>query len=216
MLAALLLVGLPVAVINPRQGRDFARASGRLAKTDAVDATVLAHYVEAFQPAVYTLPTQDAQALRAVVERRRQLVEMQTAEQQRLQQARVAVVQARIQRHLAWLKTELTDVARDPAPAGGSQSHLASAGSPVDQHPRCGAAHPQANRGFGRRGPAQPGQWDQPARPPPGVGQTRRGARHALHGDAGRHPLESGDRRVLPAVAGSGQIGEGGAGGESA
>jgi len=113
VLAALLLVKLPVAVINPRQGRDFAKASGRLAKTDAVDAAVLAHYAEAFQPAVYPLPTEDAQALRAVVERRRQLVEMQTAEQQRLKQARVAVVQERIRTHLAWLKTELDDVARD-------------------------------------------------------------------------------------------------------
>jgi len=113
VLAALLLVGLPVAVINPRQGRDFAKASGRLAKTDAVDAAVLAHYAETFRPAVYTLPTEDAQALRAVVERRRQLVEMQTAEQQRLKQARVAVVQERIRRHLAWLKTELQDVATD-------------------------------------------------------------------------------------------------------
>ena len=113
VLAALLLAHVPVAVINPRQGRAFAKASGRLAKTDAVDATVLAHYAETFTPAVYRLPTEDAQALRAVVERRRQLVEMQTAEQTRLQQARVAVVQERIRSHLAWLKTELADVARD-------------------------------------------------------------------------------------------------------
>jgi transposase len=107
--AALALAGLRVAVVNPRQVRDFAKATGRLAKTDAVDAAVLAHFAQALQPTAHPLPDTAAQALSALVERRRQLVTMLTAEKNRLQQA-LPTVRAKIAAHIAWLEEALADV----------------------------------------------------------------------------------------------------------
>lgn len=77
---ALATEGLPVAVVNPRQVRDFARATGRLAKTDALDAQLLAQFAEAVRPACRPLPDTSTQQLAALITRRRQLVEMLTAE----------------------------------------------------------------------------------------------------------------------------------------
>jgi transposase len=107
--AALALAGLQVAVVNPRQVRDFAKATGRLAKTDAVDAAVLAHFAQALQPPAHPLPDAQSQALAALVERRRQLVNMLTAEKNRLQQA-LPAVRAKIAAHIAWLEQALADV----------------------------------------------------------------------------------------------------------
>jgi transposase len=67
--------GLPVAVVNPRQVRDFARATGRLAKTDAIDARVLAHFAELIQPDTRPLPDAQSRELMALVRRRRQIIE---------------------------------------------------------------------------------------------------------------------------------------------
>lgn len=78
----------PVALINPRQGRDFAKASGYLAKTDTIDARVLAHFGEAIQPKVLAIESEESRQLGELVSRRRQLVEMQTAEKNRLARAR--------------------------------------------------------------------------------------------------------------------------------
>ena len=85
--AALAGASLPVAVANPRQARDFARATGKLAKTDALDARTLAHFAEAVRPPARPVPDVEAEALGAVLARRRQLVEMRTAEQNRLHTA---------------------------------------------------------------------------------------------------------------------------------
>ncbi|MDC0831830.1 transposase [Geitlerinema sp. CS-897] len=74
---------LPVSLINPRQGRDFAKATGRLAKTDAIDAQTLAHYGEAMKPKILAASSQESRQLRELMSRRRQLVEMQTAEKNR-------------------------------------------------------------------------------------------------------------------------------------
>jgi transposase len=82
--SALATAGLPVVVVNPRQVRDFAKASGRLAKTDALDAQVLAQFAEVMRPQPRPLPDADTRALAAVLTRRRQLVEMLTAEKNRL------------------------------------------------------------------------------------------------------------------------------------
>ncbi|MGH7629719.1 MAG: IS110 family transposase, partial [Gemmatimonadales bacterium] len=87
LVALLADAGLPVVIVNPRQVRDFARALGRLAKTDAIDAQVLALFAERVRPAVRPLPDAAAQALGALVARRRQLVEMLVAEQHRLARA---------------------------------------------------------------------------------------------------------------------------------
>lgn len=83
--------GLPVAVVNPRQVRDFARSTGQLAKTDKIDAGVLAAFAKAVQVEVRPLPDREARALQAVVSRRRQVVEMLTAERNRLYLADKAV-----------------------------------------------------------------------------------------------------------------------------
>jgi len=84
--AALAAAGLPVVVVNPRQVRDFAKATGQLAKTDRIDAGVLALFAERVRPAVRPLPNEDAQELDAVLTRRRQLLETLTAERNRLGQ----------------------------------------------------------------------------------------------------------------------------------
>lgn len=85
--AALQIAGLPTAVVNPRQARDFAKATGRLAKTDRLDAQIIAAFAEAVQPEPRPLPDAEAEALHALVTRRRQLVEMLAAEKNRRAQA---------------------------------------------------------------------------------------------------------------------------------
>ena len=84
---ALAAAQLPVVVVNPRPVRDFAKATGILAKTDALDAQMLAHFAEVIQPTLRPLPDEQTQALAALVMRRRQLVDMLTAEKNRLRQA---------------------------------------------------------------------------------------------------------------------------------
>jgi transposase len=101
---------LPVAVVTPRQGRDFARASGRLAKTDRLDAPVVAHFGQALRPTPRPLPDAAAVAWAALVERRRQLVALRTAEENRLGATRVALVRTRIQAHLEWLESALREL----------------------------------------------------------------------------------------------------------
>ena len=86
--AALAACELPVVVVNPRQMRDFARSAGQLAKTDRLDAQVLAHFGEALQPTPRPLPDAQTQALAALLTRRRQVVAMITAEKNRLHAAR--------------------------------------------------------------------------------------------------------------------------------
>jgi transposase len=97
---------LPVVVVNPRQVRDFAKATGRLAKTDAMDAKVLALFGEAVKPEVRSLPDPTAKALQALVDRRRQIIEMLTAERNRLALAQGAVKKD-LQAHIDWLMSRL-------------------------------------------------------------------------------------------------------------
>ncbi len=106
--AALGAAGLAVAVVNPRQVRDFARATGRLAKTDRLDAQVLAHFAHAVQPTPRPLPDAQTQELAALLTRRHQLMQMLTAETNRLATTR-APVRERVQEHILWLKQELGD-----------------------------------------------------------------------------------------------------------
>src|SRR5438045_282859 len=80
LVGALAAAGLPIVVVNPRQVRDFAKATGRLAKTDRLDAEVIAHFAEAVHPEPRALPSADAQALGELVTRRQQLIEMRSAE----------------------------------------------------------------------------------------------------------------------------------------
>ncbi|MCH7713746.1 MAG: IS110 family transposase [Chloroflexi bacterium] len=106
--------GLPVAVVNPRHVRDFARAAGQLAKTDSLDAHVLAHFAEAMQPKPRDLPDASAQELRALVARRRQLVEMTTAEKNRMRTA-TPRVRTKVQEHVRWLEDSLKELDKDLA-----------------------------------------------------------------------------------------------------
>jgi transposase len=101
--------GLPVAVVNPRQVRDFARATGRLAKTDAIDARVLAHFAELIQPHVRPLPDAQSRELMALVARRRQLIEMLTAESNRYGRA-AAMLNRGIAAHIRWLRKQLGEL----------------------------------------------------------------------------------------------------------
>lgn len=99
--------GLPVVVANPRQVRDFARGLGILAKTDAIDAMVLARFAEKIDPPVRNLPDAQAQALADLLARRRQLVELRTAEKNRLQQASALRIRASIRAVLATLDAQI-------------------------------------------------------------------------------------------------------------
>lgn len=107
--AELAAAGLPVAVVNPRQVRDFARAGGRLAKTDAIDARVLAHFAELMQPPERPLPDAQGRAFMALVARRRQLVETLTAESNRRARAPKCVRRG-IVANVRWLKKQLTEL----------------------------------------------------------------------------------------------------------
>jgi transposase len=103
---------IPVARINPKRVRAFAKASGQLAKTDALDARLLAQFGAALRPAATPLPAADTQALAALVSRRRQLVAMRTMEHNRLLSA-TQTLQPRIQKHLAWLDDEIAALEHD-------------------------------------------------------------------------------------------------------
>lgn len=109
---ALAAAALPVVVINPRQVRDFARATGQLAKTDRLDAQILARFAEAIRPPVRPVPDEQTQALAALVARRRQLIDMLIAEKNRLRLTARAL-QNRIQVHIAWLEKELNHIHTD-------------------------------------------------------------------------------------------------------
>lgn len=112
VVAALAAAGLPVVVANPRQVRDFAKATGKLAKTDRVDAQILALFAERVRPLQRPLPDEAMRMLDALLTRRRQLVEMLVAERNRLGQA-LAPVKKDIQKHIRWLERRLSDVDSD-------------------------------------------------------------------------------------------------------
>jgi transposase len=105
--------GLPVAVINPRQARDFAKATGQLAKTDRVDAAVLAAFAKAIRPQVRPLKDEDARALDDMVSRRRQLINMRVQETLRLSTAASKPLQKSLTKHITWLDKQITEMDSD-------------------------------------------------------------------------------------------------------
>jgi transposase len=107
----LVAAGVAVAVVNPRQVRDFARSTGQLAKTDALDAAVLARFAAAVRPPARPLPDAATRELQALVARRRQLVEMLTAETNR-QRSAPAVLRPQLEEHVRWLRRQLGDLDR--------------------------------------------------------------------------------------------------------
>jgi transposase len=110
--AACLAAGLAIVAVNPRQARDFAKGVGQLAKTDRIDAAVLAHFAESVRPAVRPQAPAERQALDALLSRRQQLIEIRTMESNRRAVATDAAMRAGLDRHLAWLASELADVDR--------------------------------------------------------------------------------------------------------
>lgn len=111
VVAALATAGLPVVVVNPRQVRDYARATGQLAKTDRIDAEVLAAFAAAVRPTPHPLADADTARLADVMARRRQLLDMRRAEDQRLDRLRARraarALQHDVEAHIAWLTTRL-------------------------------------------------------------------------------------------------------------
>jgi transposase len=112
LVRALAAAQLPVIVVNPRHVRDFAKANGQLAKTDTLDARVLARFAEVIRPALRPMPDAAMEEARALLARRRQLIDMLTAEKNRLERA-ASAVRPRIQRHITWLTAELKRVEAD-------------------------------------------------------------------------------------------------------
>ena len=110
LVAALAAEAVPVVVINPRQVRDFARATGKLAKTDALDAAVLARFAEVVRPPVRPLRDAETQFLNSLVARRLQVMNMLVSEKNRLSAATTVAVRPRIEAHIAWLERELDDL----------------------------------------------------------------------------------------------------------
>jgi transposase len=111
--AELAVAKLSVAVVNPRQVRDFAKATGTLAKTDAIDAGVLAHFAEAVRPEPRPFPDELTLELQALVMRRRQLIDMRTAETNRLETCRVLQVRRNIQKMINMLNKQVEKVDDD-------------------------------------------------------------------------------------------------------
>ena len=109
LVAALAAAELPVVVVNPRQVRDFARATGTLAKTDALDAAVLAHFADAVRPSVRPLRDAETQVLNSLTARRHQVMTILVSEKNRLGTA-ISAVRPRIEAHVAWLGQELDDL----------------------------------------------------------------------------------------------------------
>lgn len=131
VLAALFAAGLPVVVVNARQVRDFAKAIGRLAKTDVIDAGVLARFAVQVQPPVRPLRDDATADLGLLVQRRRQLLEMLHTEKQRaLLSPMRGAVRTNLEAHIRWLETSLRDTdamlrqAVETSPAWQAQAHV--------------------------------------------------------------------------------------------
>jgi len=113
--ASLAVAKIPAAVVNARQVRDFARATGKLAKTDGIDATVLAHFAEAIRPAVQTVADELAQALEARITRRNQLIQMFVAEKNRramllIQRTASSAMAKSIDVHIQWIEKQIASL----------------------------------------------------------------------------------------------------------
>lgn len=111
--AELGLAGLPVAVVNPGQVRDFAKGIGKLAKTDAIDAYVLARFAQTVRPEPKPLPTEDERQIKELITRRRQLVDLRASEKNRLHRARSNRVRLSIQTVITALDKEIEDIDKD-------------------------------------------------------------------------------------------------------
>ena len=216
LVAALAAEAVPVVVINPRQVRDFARATGKLAKTDALDAAVLARFAEVVRPPVRPLRDAETQFLNSLVARRLQVMNMLVSEKNRLSAATTVAVRPRIEAHIAWLERELDDLDEGlrktlrQSPVWREKDNLLrtvpGVGRTALPHPSgipagTGYTGPPTDRRPGGSGSLQPGQWH-PAGQTHGLGRTRPGSCRPVHGGADSQPLQSGHTGLLPAAVG--------------
>lgn len=109
LVSELAAAGLPIVVVNPTRVRNFARALGQLAKTDKIDAQVIAHFAQSIRPEVRPLADNDQQHIKALVTRRRQLIDMQTAEKNRRSSINPSLL-SRLEKHIAWIADELAEI----------------------------------------------------------------------------------------------------------
>lgn len=109
LVSELAAVGLPIIVVNPTRVRNFARAKGQLAKTDRIDAQIIASFAQAIRPELRPLAGSDQQFIKALVTRRRQLIDMQTAEKNRRTSITPALM-PRLEKHIAWIAAELAEI----------------------------------------------------------------------------------------------------------
>jgi transposase len=129
--------GIAVSIVNPRQVRDFAKATGQLAKTDRIDARVLAHFGRALQPRVTVALSAETQALRALLDRRRQLVDARTAEKNRRKQAAETVIGS-IDDHIEWLDEQIDVIDRAIADVVHARAELRAAVARLETAPGVG------------------------------------------------------------------------------
>ncbi len=109
LVSELAAVRLPIVVVNPTRVRNFARALGQLAKTDKIDAQVIVHFAQSIRPEVRPLADSDQQFIKALVTRRRQLIDMQTAEKNRRSSINPSLL-SRLEKHIAWIAAELAEI----------------------------------------------------------------------------------------------------------
>ena len=215
LVAALAAEAVPVVVVNPRQVRDFAKATGKLAKTDSLDAAVLAHFAEVVRPPVRPLRDAETQALNSLAARRHQVMTMLVSEKNRLSSATVAV-RPRIEAHIAWLEGELDDLDEGlrqtlrQSPVWREKDDLLRSVPGVGERlsmtllaylPELGTldrrqvARP---RGSGSLQPGQRHAAGQTHR----MGRTCPDPRYPVHGSVGSQPPQLRNPGLLPAAAG--------------
>lgn len=110
LLLSLLTSGLPAALVNARQVRNFGKAVGRLAKTDRIDAILLAFFAQALQPKIHETPSRAQIALAELVNRRHAMMEMLSTEKNRLHMTRTKLARGHIQNHILWLQSQINDM----------------------------------------------------------------------------------------------------------
>lgn len=222
--------GVAVSVVNARQVRDFARAQGRLAKTDRLDATVLAEFGHALRPAVTPAPSAAQRELAELVARRTQVLGLRTAEQNRLEHTTHPAVRRQLQRHLVMLGAAVGTTrglaggvgacrgvagAQGRAVVFGAGCWAADGGGAAGHAAGTGHAQSPASGGVGGRRAVQSRQ-----RTAPRSSDDRRrpggGAAGPVHGRAGGGLYQCPIQRVLPTAGGRRQSQEGGVGGRDA
>ena len=223
VVASLAAAGLPVVRVNPRQTHAVARARGRLAKTDRLDAQVLARCAAEVRPPLRRQPSAVVEDLQILSRRRRQRVADRAADQPRRRHAPTHLelgfdpVAAARTAALAQVERQLAALVVGGADAAGAR-HLAAEHPrdrprgrrhPAGRHARTGRLLPPADRRPGRGGALQPRQR-RPARAAPLLGRPRAGAHRALYGRADGHPPQPPHPRLLPAPARCRQAGQGG------